>query len=568
MPTVQLTGSGEICMGQTAQLNAEITSDPSGVSYHWINDPTLSCTDCFNPIVNPLDTTTYYFVINNLIGCTDTFSITVIVRPYPAPVLTITPDTTICKDDVLQLNVNGGPDIYTYDWNASSQSLSCDNCPNPVASPTELTTYHVTVTNQWDCSTEGEVVVDILDEYQPFAGEDKTICEGDDTQLDASFGNNPIWLVANGLDCTNCPDPVSSPNITTEYLVEVTTDYGCRIVDTVVVNIVHPEDVDAGLNDLICDGESVQLIGFAEGDISWSPSFDLNNSTILNPIGRPSSSVTYYMTATNGDCVLTDSVFIEVIDKAEIFVDDVTICEGEGIQLVAYGIADSYSWYESPDLSDLFIPNPIAMTDETETYTVIGQMGMCEADTARVTVNVIPELDAFIPQYYQYFDGQTVQLNLSIDNENNYFYQWYPTELLDCTNCTDPSLTPDTTMTYSVEITDPTTGCITTKSTIVKEYFSCPPELIGVPNIFTPNHDGINDILKMELSPSMSEIFTFKIFNRWGALVFETNDHNVGWDGTYRGETLPTGVYIYFIEAPCEVNNRRMIKKGDITIIR
>ena len=106
------------------------------------------------------------------------------------------------------------------------------------------------------------------------------------------------------------------------------------------------------------------------------------------------------------------------------------------------------------------------------------------------------------------------------------------------------------------------------KSTIVKEYFSCPPELIGVPNIFTPNHDGINDELKMELSPSMSEIFTFKIFDRWGALVFETQDHNEGWDGNYRGEPAPNGVYIYFIEAPCEVNGRRMMKKGDVTIIR
>lgn len=568
MPVVELTGSGEICMGQTAQLNAEITSDPTGVLYHWMNDPTLSCTNCFSPVANPLDTTTYYFVINNLIGCTDTFAITVVVRPFPAPVLTMTPDTTICKNDILQISVNGGPDIYTFDWNNSNGGLSCYNCPNPIASPANLTTYSVIVTNQWDCSTEGEITIDILDEYFPFAGEDKIICEGDDTQLDASFGNNPTWLVTDGLNCSNCPNPVSSPVSTTEYLVEVTTDYGCRIIDTVVVNIVYPEDVDAGQNELICEGESVQLTGTAEGNISWSPAINLNNPAVLNPIGNPNSSITYFMTATYGDCVLTDSVFVEVIDKAEIYIDDVTICEGEGIQLQAYGDADNYIWYESPDLSDLNIPNPIAQPDETTIFTVIGERGMCEADTANVEVTVIPELEAVIPLYYQYFDGQTVQLNLSINNPTNYFYQWYPAELLSCTNCIDPSLTPDTTMTYVVEITDPATGCITTKSTIVKEYFSCPPELIGVPNIFTPNHDGVNDILKMELSPSMSEIYTFKIFDRWGALVFETEDHNEGWDGTLNGTTLPNGVYVYYLEAPCEVNGRRMIKKGDITIVR
>lgn len=568
MPTVELTNSGEICIGQTAHLNAVITSDPTGITYYWIDDSTLSCTDCFDPEVNPIDTTSYYFVISNTIGCTDTFEITVNVRPFPAPVLTMTPDTTICKNDVLQINVNGGPDTYTYTWDNSNSGLSCDNCPDPIASPTVLTTYRVTVTNQWDCSTEGSITVDILDEYQPFAGEDKTICEGDGIQLDASFGNNPIWLVTDGLNCANCPDPVSTPSTTTEYFVEVTTDYGCKIVDTVVVNIVHPEDVDAGFDDLICEGESVQLEGIGEGQISWSPSLDLNNALILNPIGNPSSSVMYYMTATNGDCVLTDSVFVEVINKAEVYVDDVTICEGEGIQLQAYGTAENYIWMESPDLSDLNIPNPIAQPDETTTYTVIGKIGICESDTATVVVNVIPELEAFIPEYYQYFNGQTVQLNLSIENPLDYMYQWYPPELLNCTNCTDPVLTPDTTMTYTIEITDPLTGCITEKSTIVKEYFSCPPELIGVPNIFTPNHDGINDVLMMELSPSMSEIYTFKIFDRWGALVFETDNHNEGWDGTRKGENLPNGVYIYFIEAPCEVNGRRMIKKGDVTIIR
>lgn len=568
MPAATLSGADNICMGENAQLSAQIVSDPNGLTYQWLDDPTLSCTGCLNPVANPIDTTTYYFVINNAIGCSDTFSITVDVRPYPVPVLTMTADTTICKNDVLQIEVDGGPDNYTYSWNSSAPGLSCYNCPYPVASPTGLTTYNVTVTNQWDCSTEGEILVDVIDEYQPFAGEDKTICEGAETQFNISFGNNPNWLVSDGLDCWNCPDPIASPESTTEYLVEVTTDFGCTIVDTVVVNIVYPEDVDAGVNGLICKGENIQLLGTAEGTISWSPNLDLTNPNILNPVANPPVSTYYYMTATNGDCIFTDSVFVEVIEKAEIFVDDVTICQGEGVQLLAYGNAESFIWKASPDLSDYYIPDPIAQPDETTTYTVYGTMGLCDADTATVVVNVIPYVDAFLPQQYQFFDGQSVEIQLSIDDPGQYTFQWFPEKYLNCFNCTNPTLTPDTTMTYYVEITDPATGCITTKTTLVKQYFSCPPELIGVPNIFTPNNDGVNDVLKMELSPSMSEIYHFRIFNRWGALVFESENHLEGWDGTYKGKELPNGVYIYFLEAPCEVNGRTMIKKGDITLIR
>ena len=250
--------------------------------------------------------------------CTDTISVTVNVRPFPAPVITITQDTLICKNSDVQLNVNGGPDIYTYQWEDVDLSLSCGNCADPIASPDAATTYTVTVTNQYECSSTGEVSIDILDEYQAFLGEDKTICEGDAYQMDVSFGNNPIWLVTNDLSCINCPDPLASPLETTEYLVSITTDYGCEVIDTIIINIVHPEDVDAGQDALICRGENIELNGTGEGQVLWDDVSGLSNITVLNPIASPLVATTYFMTVTNGDCIMRDSVNVEVIAKAEI----------------------------------------------------------------------------------------------------------------------------------------------------------------------------------------------------------------------------------------------------------
>ena len=91
--------------------------------------------------------------------------------------------------------------------------------------------------------------------------------------------------------------------------------------------------------------------------------------------------------------------------------------------------------------------------------------------------------------------------------------------------------------------------------------------MIGIPNAFSPNEDNNNDLLKV--ITSIPQINTFKIFNRWGALVFETKDKLEGWDGLLDGEIAPIGVYVYLVEAPCPIDpNKTIFKKGDVTLLR
>jgi PKD repeat protein len=198
---VSLTENQSICIGEEAYLQAQILGDTTGVTYSWSPSIGLSCTTCLNPIATPPDTTIYTFTLTNAGGCVTTSEVTVIVKPYAIPDVEITPDTTICANSVIQLNVNGGSDVYSYNWDSSQPGLSCyTSCFNPIAEPSDTTTYVVTVTNEYGCSNQGSVTINILDESQPFAGEDKTICEGGSVQLNTTMGNNPIWLVSNGLN--------------------------------------------------------------------------------------------------------------------------------------------------------------------------------------------------------------------------------------------------------------------------------------------------------------------------------------------------------------------------------
>ncbi|MEO0902126.1 MAG: gliding motility-associated C-terminal domain-containing protein, partial [Bacteroidota bacterium] len=79
---------------------------------------------------------------------------------------------------------------------------------------------------------------------------------------------------------------------------------------------------------------------------------------------------------------------------------------------------------------------------------------------------------------------------------------------------------------------------------------------------------GENDEFQLYPSPSIQSIDYIRIFNRWGALVFESNDINASWDGTFNGELAPAGVYVYIMEAPCPTIDGKLMKSGDITILR
>ncbi|NBX19748.1 MAG: gliding motility-associated C-terminal domain-containing protein, partial [Bacteroidia bacterium] len=123
---------------------------------------------------------------------------------------------------------------------------------------------------------------------------------------------------------------------------------------------------------------------------------------------------------------------------------------------------------------------------------------------------------------------------------------------------------PQITQIYTVQISKG--QCIETRTVLVEVYSDvCNPDVIFIPNTFTPNRDGINDVLLVR-SNALQSIY-FAVYNRWGERVFETRNLNSGWDGTINTSNAEQGVYGWYIEAEC-FNGRKTFKKGNVTLLR
>ena len=163
-----------------------------------------------------------------------------------------------------------------------------------------------------------------------------------------------------------------------------------------------------------------------------------------------------------------------------------------------------------------------------------------------------------------------ILFNLNIENaSSSYSYEWFPTTGLSCTDCPNPTVNIDGNIVYSVTVTDIFSGGDKTLNTTVQLINFCSEDLIGVPNAFTPNADGENDLREIKYSSALIvENYKMQIFDRWGGVLYQSNDINERWDGTSNGRKIPSGVVIYFLEFPCHIDGSIIQKKGDITIYR
>jgi gliding motility-associated-like protein len=242
---------------------------------------------------------------------------------------------------------------------------------------------------------------------------------------------------------------------------------------------------------------------------------------------------------------------------------------GEATQLHASGAA-SYSWYPATGLSNKYIPSPVANPKTTTVYHVIGKDEFnCFVDTAEVKVAVGVPTPLNIGKDTVITAGTVFQFNpLPLTSQDIRKWVWKSPVELSCRNCA----TPQARISNDVDITLTVVnayGCVSNDTISIKTF--CGATELFVPNAFSPDGDGINDVLLVQ-GKGVKMIKSFKIFSRWGELVFEKSnflpgDRSAAWDGKIRGNPAPPDVFVYMAEVICEKGLPSSFK-GNVAILK
>lgn len=350
------------------------------------------------------------------------------------------------------------------------------------------------------------------------------------------------------------------------YDVVITDSSGCKTTGTVTVDALNsPEVTLDNKNNPSCYNEDDGSItvnvtgGTAPYSYSWNPG-NLGNDTVANQL----SSGNYIFTVTdNVGCM--DSINVSLTNPDSIAIDyttsDATCGKNDGnISLQVGGGTGNYSYSWKGSTSVTHEANNLATGDYKAIVT--DQNGCSDSITISVGMSGSFYIEASSDNSTINLDENT-GLHVNIDpNVEVDAIQWTPSDNLSCSDCQDPIATPEKSTLYIVTVTD-TLGCISKDSVMIKVILPCYE--VFVPNSFSPNNDGLNDLQCVLGNCIIS--FDFIIFNRWGEQVFQSVYQDKCWDGTYRGQPVQSGIYIYKLSATTK-EGERIEKTGNITVIR
>ncbi|RZL19946.1 MAG: gliding motility-associated C-terminal domain-containing protein [Pedobacter sp.] len=296
-------------------------------------------------------------------------------------------------------------------------------------------------------------------------------------------------------------------------------------------------------------GSTPEAVGTV--DYQWQLSTDKINFINIAGANRkdydpPSISTTthYRRVLTNTPCSIeipSDTVTITVVSVPVPTVSaEQTVCIGNGVLLTATG-GIHYSWSPAAGLSATDIASPTAKPNTTTNYTVTISNDNC-VTTLHVRVIVIPKPIVNAGADKEIMNGDKLQLDAQVTDAEGATYRWTPITYLDNASIANPTANPADDITYRLTVKS-ANGCFIVSDEVA---INVRKEL-SIPNAFSPNGDGINDVLVIAGLDSYKQS-ALTIFNRNGQQIFKSVAYLKPWDGTHNGKSIPTGTYYYIIE--------------------
>lgn len=512
---------------------------------------------------------TVKLVINRNQQCSDSTTSQAYVYPGFKPDFTV---NGICYSKPTQFvdaTVTSYGSINSWDWDFGDAAVNdVSALPSPTYTYVSMGSKNVQLiaTNTKGC--RDTVVKNIIIVDKPplsLAFRDTLICIPDAVQLKAIGGGIFSWTPNAGMVNANTGTPTVAPTTTTTYNVHL-DDNGCINHDSVKVRVVDHVTLQAMNDTTICQGDTIRLHLQSDALVySWTPTNQVLDLTGPNPRVVTWSTTSYQVIGRIGSCAALDRVTVTPVPYPVVFAGpDTTICYSTAAKLNGSTEASTFAWLPASTLSNLNILDPVATPTTTTTYVLSAydNKGCPKPGYDTVVVTVLPDINAFAGRDTAVVVGQVLQLQAA----GGVKYKWKPAFYLSDPTIANPVATynvPTSGILYKVLVYNDA-GCVDSAYIKIKVFQTLPT--VFVPNAFTPNRDGKNDLLR-PIAVGMARIDYFQIYNRWGQLVFSTSTNEHGWDGTVAGKLQPSGAYVWVVKA-VDYAGTPYMQRGTLVLIR
>lgn len=539
-----------LCYGAaTGKIDLQINGGSPTYSYLWSNSATSE--DIINLVAN-----TYSVTVRDTKNCSK--SISLILSQPPALSLNLMADSASCsylQNGRIQSSVSGGVIPYSYIWSNSATTKDIDSLAASI--------YSLNVIDSNGCNMSKSIAV-----YSPATLQLSSViqpvkCYGiADGQIDLTTTGgtkNYSYQWSNGSTNT-----INTGLISNTYKVTITDAQQCTATDdfyvsqpdslSSIVTIINETCLNArnGIIDVAASG------GTPAYNYKWS-----NGATTSNLTNIPNGSFSLTITDANQcSSTVTAVVAREQNMQLQAFVTNPS-CPQVNNGAVFISINGGSGPFQFLWNDGNKIANRTGLSDGNFEVIVSDKFGCMVDTTLLLTYEYELDVEAS-PDEITIDLGESIAITTSSNTANTVNYNWTPTFFISCSDCPDPIASPIGNAIYVVQIRD-SIGCYADDSVRISVRSN---HNLYVPNAFTPNGDGTNDFFEFFGNKKAIRYVGISIFNRWGEKVFESNDLNFKWDGTYRGELLGPGIFVYSLVVSFVDGYRLENQKGSLSLIR
>ncbi|TND10447.1 MAG: hypothetical protein FD123_89 [Bacteroidetes bacterium] len=548
-PLVSLSAQTDVsCFGgATGTATVAASGGTSPYTYNWTPSGGTAAT------ATGLTAGTYTCTVTDAGNCVQTQTVTITEPPALAPSVTSTGSTCNGSNGSATVTVTGGTGSYTYNWLPSGGTAA-------TATSLASGTYSCVITDGNSCSDTATVVV--ASSGGPSVASSSQVdltCSNSSNgsaTVTASGGTGPYtysWTPSGGTAATASGLSAGS------YTCTITDANNCTTTQSFTITAPAAVAGAAATTNISCNGGSngsstiTPSGGTGPYTYNWTPS----GGTAATASSLGTGSYTCTITDANG---CTGTQIVTITEPAAIAVTSTTSpgcgTGSGGASAAATGGTGifTYAWTPSGGSS----PVAANLADGTYTCTATDANG-CTATTVVTITNFAAATAAITGN-----TSITIGTSTALTATGGIVYAWSPPLGLSCLNCANPTASPASTTTYCVDITD-ANGCSDSACVTITVDGDCGE--VMVPNAFSPNSDGSNDVLCIYGKQCISEV-EFVIYDRWGEKVFTTTDPNACWDGTMKGggEVLTSAVFVYYLRATL-LNGETVTRKGNVSLV-